>query len=160
MRDPARLVQITLNARNGWLTGRVNEINFGSDQIRIILHLLAVIVWLGGQIVMLGLLPVLRNAGADVPQQTARAWSRIGWPAFVVAVATGIWNMLAVDLGSVSTGYNAVFGIKILLVVITGLTAALHQSTDKPALKGLTGALGLIASVLAMGFGVLMGHGG
>lgn len=138
----------------------MNEINFGSDQIRIILHLLAVIIWLGGQIVMLGLLPVLRSAGGDLPASAARAWSRIAWPAFVVAVVTGIWNIFAVDLGNVSSGYNAVFGIKMLLVVISGLAAALHQSTDKAALKGLTGALGFLAALLAMVFGVLMGHGG
>lgn len=138
----------------------MSEINFGSDQIRIILHLIAVIIWLGGQIVMLGLLPVLRSAGGDLPAAAARAWSRIAWPAFGVAFATGIWNMLAVDLGSVSSGYNAVFGAKVLLVVISGLAAALHQSTDKPALKGLTGALGLLASIVAVVLGVLMGHGG
>lgn len=138
----------------------VNEISFGSDQIRILLHLLAVIIWLGGQIVMLGLLPVLRSAGGDLPGVAARAWSRIAWPAFGVAVVTGIWNILAIDLGNVSTGYNAVFGIKMLLVVISGLAAALHQSTDKTSLKGLTGALGFIASLGAMIIGVLMSHGG
>lgn len=160
MREHKYPVQIKANRPCGCLTGAVSEINFGSDQIRIILHLLAVIIWLGGQIVMLGLLPVLRNAGADIPAAAARAWSRIAWPAFAVAVVTGIWNILAVDLGNVSSGYNAIFGIKMLLVVITGLAAALHQSTDKPALKGLTGALGFIAALLAMIFGVLMGHGG
>lgn len=138
----------------------MSEINFGSEQIRIILHLLAVIIWLGGQIVMLGLLPVLRSAGGDLPASAARAWSRIAWPAFFVAVVTGIWNMLAVDLGNVSGGYNAVFGIKVLLVLISGLAAALHQSTDKAALKGLTGALGFVSALLAMIFGVLMSHGG
>lgn len=133
-------------------------ISFGTDQIRTALHLLAVIVWLGGQIMMLGLLPVLRSVGGDVPKRAAAAFGRIAWPAFALAVATGIWNILAVDLGDVTTGYNMAFGIKMLLVVTTGLAAALHQSTDKAAIRGLTGALGFLAALAAFVLGVAMGH--
>ncbi|KAG1648445.1 putative ABC transporter ATP-binding protein [Nymphon striatum] len=111
-----------------------------------------------GQILMLGIMPVLRKVGGDVPKQAAAAFSRIAWPAFGLIVVTGIWNILAVDLGDVSTGYNAAFGVKMLLVVITGLAAALHQSTDKPAIKGMTGALGFLAALLAMILGFGMGH--
>lgn len=136
----------------------MNEISFGADQLRTILHLLGVVIWLGGQILMLGILPVLRRVGGDVPAEAARAFSRIAWPAFAVIIVTGIWNILAVDLGNVSTGYNAVFGIKMLLVVITGLAAALHQTSTKPAIKGMTGALGFLAALVALVLGVAMSH--
>jgi len=136
----------------------VEEINLGVDQLRTILHVLAVSVWLGGQIVMLGLLPTLRKLGSDAPKQAAAAFGWVAWPAFGIAVATGIWNILAIDLGQVSTGYNAAFGIKLLLVVVTGLAAALHQSTDKASLRGVTGALGLLASLAAFALGIAMTH--
>lgn len=133
-------------------------IEFGADQIRTILHLLGVSVWLGGQIVMLGLLPALRKLGGDAPKQVAAAFGRVSWPAFGLTIVTGIWNILAIDLADVTTGYNAVFGIKMLLVVTTGLAAAMHQSTDKPAIRGITGGIGFIAAVLAFVLGITMAH--
>lgn len=141
-----------------WFTGTVRDIDFGADEIRTILHLLGVAVWLGGQIVLMGILPVLRRLGEDAPRQVAVQFGRVAWAGFVVLVATGIWNILAVDLGDVSTGYNAAFGIKMLLVVVTGLAAALHQSTDKASVRGLTGALGFVAALGAMVLGVAMAH--
>jgi len=136
----------------------VSEFNLGLDQIRTILHVLGVTVWLGGQIVMLGLLPTLRKLGGDVPKEVAAAFGRVSWPAFALIIVTGIWNILEVDLGNVSTGYNAAFGVKMLLVVITGLAAGMHQSTDKPAVRGITGALGFIAAVAAFVVGIAMAN--
>jgi len=136
----------------------VNEFDLGIDQLRTILHVGAVTVWLGGQIVMLGILPTLRKLGTDAPKQVAAAFGRVSCPAFAVIVVTGIWNILAVDLGQVSTGYNAAFGVKMLLVVVTGMAAALHQSTDKASIRALTGALGFLASIAAFVVGIGMAH--
>ena len=141
-----------------WLTGAMTGIQFGADEIRTILHLLGVTVWLGGQIVMLGLLPALRKLGGDAPKQVAAAFGRVSWPAFALTVVTGIWNIMAVDLSDVTTGYNVAFGIKMLLVVTTGLAAAMHQSTDKPSVRGITGGIGFIAAVLAFAVGIMMAH--
>ena len=79
-------------------------IDFGLDQIRTLLHVLGACVWLGGQIVMLGILPTLRKLGGEAPRQVAAAFGRVAWPAFAVLVATGIWNILAIDLANVTTG--------------------------------------------------------
>lgn len=136
----------------------MKTINFGIDDLRTILHLLGVAVWVGGQILMLGLLPVLRKLGADAPKQAAAGFGRVAWPAFGLVIVTGIWNMLSVDMASVSTGYNIAFGLKLLLVMITGFAAFVHQRTATPALKGITGALGLIASLAALAVGVAMAH--
>jgi len=137
---------------------RVSEFNLGADQLRVILHILGVTVWLGGQIVMLGLLPTLRKLGGDVPKQVAAAFGRVSWPAFGLVVVTGIWNILAIDLGNVSTGYNMAFGIKMLLVVATGVAAFVHQNTDKASIRGMTGALGFVAAVAAFVLGIGMAH--
>lgn len=135
----------------------MRDFSFGADQIRIFLHLLGVAVWIGGQILMLGLLPALRRMGGDAPKQVAAAFGRVAWPAFGLAVVTGIWNILAVDLGNVTSGYNAAFGVKFLMVIVSGLAAAIHQKTDKPSVRGMTGALGFLAVIVAMVLGVAMG---
>ncbi|MEM7092972.1 MAG: hypothetical protein AAF567_08215 [Actinomycetota bacterium] len=134
----------------------MKDISFGADELRTILHLLGVAVWLGGQIVMLGLLPVLRKLGGDVPKQAAAGFGRVAWPAFGLVIVTGIWNLLAVDLSDVSTGYNAVFGIKMILVVVTGIAAWAHQSTTNAALRGITGGLGFAAALGAFILGATM----
>ena len=133
-------------------------IDFGADEIRIMLHVLGISVWLSGQIVMLGLVPALRKLGGDAPRTVAVAFGRVAWPMFGLVVATGIWNLIAVDLSDVTTGYNLAFSIKMLLVVATGVAAWWHQTTDKPSIRGLTGGIGFVAAVGAFALGILMAH--
>jgi putative copper export protein len=59
------------------------------DTIRLFLHVLAATVWVGGQITLAALVPVLRRAGADIPRTAGRRFSQIAWPAFEVLVITG-----------------------------------------------------------------------
>lgn len=126
-------------------------VNFDLDTFRIFLHVLGVTVWLGGQIVMLALLPVLRKAGVDgLPAQAAHAFQRVAWPAFGLTFVTGIWNIFEVDMDNVSTGWNITFGIKFLLVLISGAAAYIHAKADKPSIKGMTGALAFAAALVAM----------
>lgn len=134
------------------------EANITADTIRIFLHILGVTVWVGGQIVMLALLPVLRSAGVDgLPSKAAQAFQKVAWPAFGLAFITGIWNILAVDMANASTGYNMVFGIKFLLVLISGAAAFVHARTDKASIRGMTGGIGFLAAVVAMFLGFVMG---
>ncbi len=131
------------------------DANFSIDTIRIFLHILGVTVWVGGQVVMLALLPVLRSAGVeDLPKQAAQAFQRVAWPAFGLAFVTGIWNIFEVDMGNATTAYSMTFGIKFLLVIISGMAAWIHGKSDKAAIKGMTGALGFVASLgaLLLGF--------
>ena len=98
------------------------------DTIRIMLHVLGVTVWLGGQIVLVGILPVLREANVEgLPAQVARAFMKVAAPAFALTFVTGIWNLIAVDLQAASSGYNAVFGIKFILVLVSGGAASVHS---------------------------------
>lgn len=136
----------------------MKTINFSADDLRTMLHLLGVTVWLGGQILMLGLLPVLRGLGGDAPKKAAAGFGRVAWPAFVLIIITGIWNVFAVDMANVSFGWSMVFGIKFLLVIVTGLAAWLHQRTDNPAMRGATGGIGFVAALVALVLGVLMSH--
>ena len=121
--------------------------------IRVSLHVLAATIWVGGQFTLAGLVPVLRAAGGDVPKQAARAFNRIAWPAFWILVVTGIWNYLAVHSGKPST-WEMIFGIKMLFVVASGVTAWLHshaKSRLSMAINGgLTGLTALITLVLGL----------
>lgn len=135
----------------------MRDVSFSIDTVRIFLHVLGVTVWVGGQFVMLALLGVLRSAEVDgLPARAAQAFQRVAWPAFTLAVVTGIWNIIEVDLGNVTSAYSMVFGMKFMLVIISGLAAFFHARSDKAAVKGMTGALGLLSALGAMflGFGL------
>ena len=121
--------------------------------IRIFLHVLAVTVWVGGQIVMIAMLPVLRAAGVEgLPAKAARAFQSVAWPAMGLAVFTGIWNLLAISEEK-TTGWNMAFGIKFLFVLISGAAALVHAKTDNPKIKGMTGGVGFLAALVAMFLG-------
>src|SRR3954471_17228560 len=94
------------------------------DGVRLFLHVLAATIWVGGQLTLAGLLPVLRAAGGDVKQQAARAFARVAWVAFAVLILTGIWNIGASSHGDTSTnGYSATLGLKMAFVLLSGLAA-------------------------------------
>lgn len=129
----------------------MRDASLDTDTIRIFLHVLGVTVWVGGQIVMLSLLPVLRSAGVEgLPARAARAFQRVAWPAYGLAFVTGIWNIFAVDMGDTTTAYSVVFGIKFLLVVLSGIAAYAHAVARSPALKGLMGAVAFASALGAM----------
>lgn len=124
--------------------------------IRLFLHVLAVTVWVGGQIVMMALLPVLRATGVDgLPAKVAQGFQSVAWPALAVAIFTGIWNLLAISEEK-TTGWNMAFGIKFLLVIISGVAAFVHAKNDDPKIKGMTGALGFITALAALFIGIAL----
>jgi putative copper export protein len=137
----------------------MRDVNFSIDTIRIFLHILGVTVWVGGQVVMLSLLPVLRSAGVEgLPAKAANAFQRVAWPAFGLAFITGIWNIIEVDMSNVTTAYSMTFGIKFLLVIISGMAAWIHAKSAKPAIKGMMGGLGFLASLGALILGFALTH--
>lgn len=124
------------------------------DAIRISLHVLAAAVWVGGQITVAGLLPTVRTLGEDAPRRVAAAFGRVGWAAFAVLVVTGIWNVLEVDMGSVSTAYQVTLGVKLLVVAISGLGAAAHATTSNRLVLAVGGAAALLGGLVALVMGV------
>ena len=127
-----------------------------ADSIRIFLHLLGVTGWIGGQILMVGLLPLLRSLGPDAPRLAAARFARVAWPCFGLAIATGLWSLLAVDLAERGTGYLTALLVKLLLVGLSGAAAAIHSATKSPALRGATGALGGLAALGALFAGAVL----
>ena len=126
------------------------------DTIRLTLHVLAAAVWVGGQIVMVGLVGPARGLGADAPKTLARAFARLAWPAYVVLLVTGVWNVTAVGYSSMDTAWKAVLMAKIAVVVLAGLGVLLHQRATTKRGLAVWGSVGGLASVVALVMGILL----
>ena len=127
------------------------------DAIRTFLHLFGVAGWVGGQVLMVGLMPVLRSLGPDAPKAAAQRFARVAWPCFALAVVTGLWGLAEVGLGDRDTDYLVTLLVKLLLVALSGTSAALHATTRSPALRGATGGVGFLAALGALLAGALLG---
>ena len=130
-----------------------------ADTIRLFLHVLAASVWVGGQIVLAGIVPSLRQSFPDATKPVARAFARVAWPAFAVVVVTGLWNLADIDVANTTTSYQITLFVKIALAMASGAAAAVHQvGTSKIALA-VGGAIGLLAALGAMFCGYLLTTG-
>ncbi len=128
----------------------------GLAVVQLTLHVLAATIWVGGQLVVAGLLPTVRGLGDSAPRQVAKAFGRLSWPAYWLLIATGVWNYLAVDHKVATNGWNAVFGIKMILVVAAGLGAYLHTRASTPRGRGIYAGVGTLASIAALVMGVAL----
>ena len=124
--------------------------------LRLTLHVLAATVWVGGQFVLLGLLPTLRQLGADAPRRAAVAFGRLSWPAYWLLVVTGVWNYLAIDYRHATSSWNAAFGVKMLCVAVAGIGAYLHTKSTDPKRRGMFAGIGTLGSILALVLGVAL----
>lgn len=126
------------------------------ESFRLFLHVTAAAVWVGGQLTLLGLLPVLRGVGPEAPRIVARRFNLIAWSAFVVLVVTGMWNLVAASPGSMGAAWNATLGLKLLMVAATGIGAAVHAGVrSKPAIAA-AGAVSLLTGLAAVWLGILL----
>jgi putative copper export protein len=127
-------------------------VDFSLDDttIRIFLHLLGVTVWVGGQIVLGALIPVIRRLGDDAPRKAARQFNRVSWPFFGLAVITGIWNTAEVDFDATTTGWKAALFVKLILVAVSGVTAWMHTRARGAPARAAFAAGTLLASLGAL----------
>jgi putative copper export protein len=127
-------------------------------QVRLFLHVLAATIWVGGMFTLAGLLPTVRSLGEDAPRAVARAFNRLAWPAFAVLVLTGIWNVMEVDVGDRTTEYQVTLFVKLIVVAISGVSAALHQRATSKAGLAIGGALSGASALAAVFLGIQL-HG-
>jgi putative copper export protein len=128
----------------------------GLDAFRLILHILAATVWVGGQFTLVGLLPTVRTLGEDAPKKVAQAFGRLLWPAYAVLVITGFWNIGAVDISHASAAWKTVLFVKIGVVAVAGTGVYLHQQSTTRRALAVWGAVGALASVAALCLGVFL----
>jgi putative copper export protein len=117
---------------------------------------LAAAVWVGGQVVLAGLVGPTRRLSAEAPRALARAFARLSWPAFAVLLATGIWNIAASHPSEQSSAWRTVLWVKVAVVVAAGVGAGLHTRAKGPRGLALWGSVAGLASVTALVLGVLL----
>jgi putative copper export protein len=125
------------------------------DGIRLALHVTAAAVWVGGQLTLAGLVPTARRLGEGAPAALARAFARVQWPAYVVLIATGVWNVSAAGSHAPGT-WKAVLGVKIAVALAAGAAALLHTRSRSRTALAVWGALSALTSLAALVIGVFL----
>ena len=127
------------------------------DTVRLFLHVLAATIWVGGQLVLAALVPVLRRFGSEAVSAAARRFNQVAWTAFGVLVVTGIWNIAAVSPQiSHSASYRTTLIVKLVAVALSGITAALHIRARTARSRAVLGALTGLTALAALFLGVLL----
>lgn len=126
------------------------------DTIRVFLHVAAATIWVGGMFTLAGLVPGLRKLSPDAPRTVARRFNLIAWPAYFVLIATGIWNVVAID-PAFDTPYGRTLMVKVVVAIISGMAAFLHSiARSKPGLA-IWGAVSSLTAIAALFLGVMLG---
>ena len=127
------------------------------DTVRLFLHVLAATIWVGGQLTLAALLPVLRRFGADAPGVVARRFNQVAWTAFGILIITGIWNIVAVRSQiDHSASYRTTLIVKLAVVAVSGVAAALHIRSRTARSRAVFGALTGLSALAALFLGVLL----
>jgi putative copper export protein len=126
------------------------------DALRLTLHVLAASIWVGGQIVMAGLVGPARRAGPEAPAALARAFARLAWPAYAVLVVTGFWNISTFHWADQTGAWKTILIAKIVVVAVAGVGFLLYTRATSRAAVALWGSVAGLASVAALAMGVLL----
>jgi len=134
-------------------------LNPTSETWRLFLHVIAASVWVGGQIVLAGIVPIVRTNSRDSLHLVARQFARLSWPAFIVVTLTGVWSVAEINVGSLSTEYQIVLFVKLFCAGLSAAAAIVHSLGSSRATKGLGGAMTLLFGLTAMFLGELLQTG-
>jgi putative copper export protein len=125
-----------------------------TDVIRLFLHVLAATVWVGGQVVLVSAVPLLRGVSLEAVRAAAAGYNRVAWPSFGVLLLPGLWNMQAeADRGD---DYQRTLAVKLVVVLLSGVAAFAHTRARDARSRGLLGALSGVTALLALFLGVLL----
>jgi putative copper export protein len=102
------------------------------ETLRISLHVLAATIWVGGQITVGALVPTLRGVSDEAPRLVARGFNRVAWPAY------------------------AVLGVKMVVVLASGVAAWLHIRATTRSGMAVWGAVSALTALAALVLGVVL----
>ena len=142
----------------------IRDFSLDIDALRSFLHLLSVTVWVGGQIVVAGLVPLLRrldrSAGPvpdgekSITQTAAHRFGRISWPFFALAIITGLWSLgeiAANDEWATSEFiWKTMFLVKLALVAASGVGAWLHTRAQRAPERALFASVASLSALAAL----------
>ncbi|HEX5614292.1 MAG TPA: CopD family protein [Acidimicrobiia bacterium] len=141
------------------------------DTVRVFLHVLGATVWVGGQIALAAVVPVVRGGGAELLRAVAHRFQLVAWSAFALLLATGVWNLFAVDVADQDGDYLGTLAAKLAFVTLSGICAAAHALLTGPSVatarderearrrRARSGALaggGLLFALAAVFYGVVL----
>lgn len=130
-----------------------------ADTFRLFLHVISSAIWVGGQFVVAGIVPGMRRSHPQALKTLAQGFGRVAWPAFGVAVITGMWSLMDIDITSMSSAYQGTVLLKIAFAVVAGIAAAIHSAGKSKMAMAIGGAVGALASIVALFLGILLGTG-
>jgi putative copper export protein len=125
------------------------------DSLRLFIHILGATIWVGGQLTLAGLITVLRSGGEDLPKRAANAFNRIAWPAYVLLILSGGWNLWERYTEADQTWWITLT-LKVILVALSGVAAYLHTKATSRKGLALWGALSGLSALGALYVGVLL----
>ena len=123
--------------------------------LRVTLHVLAATIWVGGQITLAVLVPVLRRASSIATRLVARRFAVLAWCAFAALIGTGIWNVTA-EWGGMAHRDRVTLGVKLGFVALSAVAAAIHQRARSAAGLAVFGAASALAAIAAVLLGVVL----
>jgi len=72
-----------------------------------------------------------------------------------VLVVTGVWNVIAVR-SQITGSYEITLVVKLIVVAISGVTAALHARAGSAAGRAIFGALTGVSALAALFLGIVL----
>lgn len=146
-------------------------LSISGAQLVLWLHIVAATVWIGGQLTVAMVIPVVRGHGA-LPTVVGQRYQLIAWPAFAVLVITGILNVGNAGLqwsSLLDSAGGRTLVIKLGLVALSGVSAAIHAfvqaprhdraAPGRPVAAAVLGSISLLSAVAAALYGVLIATG-
>lgn len=124
-------------------------------------HVVAACVWIGGQVVVAAVIPLLRGT-EGLAAAVGRRYQLVAWPAFAALAVTGVINVGNAGLQwshLLDSAPGRTLAIKLGLVAVSGAAAALHAFVQAPrgrsaAWSAGLGSLSLLAAAVAALYGV------
>lgn len=125
--------------------------------LRLFLHVIAATIWVGGQFTLAGMVPGARAISPDLPRTLARRFDRLAWPAFVVLVITGLWNIDTVRAFHIGDSrWRVTLIVKVLVVGLSGLSAFAHRQSTSTLGLAVWGTLTSLSAIGAVWIGVML----
>ena len=131
------------------------------------LHVIAACVWIGGQVTIAAVIPLLRRE-RELAARVGRRYQLVAWTAYAVLAVTGVLNVGNAGLqwsSLLDTPAGRTLAVKLGFVALSGLAAATHAFLQAPRAAGrrsgavtssILGAVSLLAAVAAALYGVVI----
>ena len=123
----------------------------------LVIHVLGVSVWVGGQITLLTVMKTIRENSKDLLPLVARRFARASWIALGIVATTGIALVLQVSPTEQGTAYSITLAVKLALVFVAVIAVIIHSTSRQKLFIATGGAVGLLTSLGALALGVLLG---